>query len=197
MIMPRLETERLLLRPPEPGDAVKIARWLGDYEVAKNTAAIPHPFKLKDAEALIAKAAERLAKGEAYSFAIVHKTTGVLIGFCSLSLGDGSYRLSYWLGRLFWNQGYGTEAVKKILGFAFHDLKAEKVLASLFDDNSGSGHVLKKLGFTLETSYLRYSEARCEEVLCNRMVLLREDFGRKRAPVQRFRPVTASLGGWR
>ncbi len=195
--MPRLETERLLLRPPEPGDAAKIAKWLRDFEVAKNMANVPHPFTLKDAEAMIAAAVERQAKGEAYHFAVVHKATGVLIGACSLSLGDGAYKLNYWLGRIFWNQGYGTEAAKRVLGFAFHDLKAEKVVASLVDDNSGSGHVLQKLGFKLVTSYLRRNEARGEEVLCNRMMLLREDFGRKRAPVQRYRPVTAALGGCR
>lgn len=195
--MPRLESERLLLRPPEPGDAGKIAKWLRDFEVARNMANVPHPFTVKDAEAMIASATERLAKGEAYSFAVVHKATGVLIGASSLALGDGVYKLNYWLGRIFWNQGYGTEAAKRVLGFAFHDLKAEKVRASVFDDNSGSGHVLEKLGFKLETSYLRHNQATGEEALCNRMVLLREEFGRKRAPVQRYRPVTASLGGWR
>lgn len=184
--MPRLETERLLLRTPEPGDAAKIAKWLSDYEVAKNTATIPHPFTLQRAEALIASAAEQLAKGEAYDFAIVHKATGVLIGYCALNLDDGAYKLSYWLGRLFWNQGYGTEAAKRVLGFAFRDLKAEKVMATWFDDNPGSGHVLEKLGFKPVGDYRRKSLARREEVLCHRMVLVREEFGRKRAAFEKF-----------
>ncbi len=198
MTMPRLESERLLLRPPEPGDAAKITKWLRDFEVAKNLANVPHPFTLKDAEAMIATAAERQAKGEAYHFAVVHKTTGILIGCCSLSLGDGAYKLHYWLGRVFWNQGYGTEAAKRIVEFALRDLKAEKIRASWYDDNSGSAHVLEKLGFKLETSYLHHNLARGEPVLCNRMVLLREDYGRRKPPVERrYRPVTASLGGWR
>ena len=193
--MPRLETERLLLRPPEPGDAVKIAKWLSDFEVVKNTANLPHPFARAEAEALIASAAENLAKGEAYSFAIVHKATGILIGFCSLSLVEGCYKLEYWLGRVFWNQGYGTETAKRLLGFAFHDLKAEKVQASWFDDNSGSWHVLEKLGFKPLNSYLHESPSRGEQVLCNRTMLAREDFGRKRPSLVRTqRPLLEAVG---
>lgn len=47
--MPLLQSDRLLLRPPERGDAAKIAKWLGDIEVARNTVSVPHPFTLIDA----------------------------------------------------------------------------------------------------------------------------------------------------
>ncbi len=75
--MPLLQSDRLLLRPPERGDAAKIAKWLGDIEVARNTVSVPHPFTLIDAEAMIAAADDMRAKGEAFHFVMVHRATGL------------------------------------------------------------------------------------------------------------------------
>ncbi len=183
--MPLLESDRLLLRPPERGDAAKIAKWLGDIEVARNTVSVPHPFTLADAEALIATADEMRAKGEAFHFVTVHKATGLLIGGCTLELCNGVYQLSYWLGRVFWNQGYGTEAAKRVAAFAFHDLKMDRIEACWFEDNSGSWHVLEKLGFEAAGTSRRKCLARGQMVTCNRTLLKRENFGRKRLRLDR------------
>jgi [ribosomal protein S5]-alanine N-acetyltransferase len=194
MNMPKLETERLILRQPETGDAEAIAKGLGDYQVAKNLAAIPHPYSLSDAEAAVAAAAEELAKGEGYSFAIVLKETGETAGGCALHLRDGRYKLNFWLARPFWGQGFASEAAKKLVGFAFHALKAETVWASWFDDNPASGRVLSKLGFKRLYAVPRENLARGTTVLCHRTALAREDFGRKR-PLARpqQRPVEAAI----
>jgi len=191
--MPRLESERLLLRPPELGDAPAIARWLGDFEVAKNMASIPFPLTTRDAEHLVKKAIEDQAKGEAYSFAILRKDSGRLLGFCSLTLSAGRYTLTYWLGQPFWNQGYATEAVKKLLSFALRDLKAERIEACWFDDAPASGRVLGKLGFRPLASFSAVTPARDDSELCHGMELAREEFGRKRRPQQRP-GVSLSLG---
>lgn len=179
--MPRLESERLLLRPPSLGDAPAIARWLGDYETAKNLATSPFPITTRDAEHLVKKAIEDQAKGEAYSFAILRKDSGRLLGFCSLTLTDGSYTLNYWLGRPFWGHGLTTEALKKVLSFAFRDLKAERIEAAWVDDCPASGRVLGKLGFVPVTSLCQHIPARGEKALGHRMRLLRHDYGNRRA----------------
>lgn len=180
-----LETERLLLRAPESRDAAAIAEALSDFAVAKNMLAVPHPFTQLDAEAFVADRIAKRAKGEAYSFAIVRKGTGRVLGCCTLSLSDGVYKLGFWLARAFWNQGYATEAARAALSFAFHDLKAERVLASWFADNPASGRVLDKLGFEAVETYRRESLARGGFVICNRCVLRRENFGRKRQRLDR------------
>jgi [ribosomal protein S5]-alanine N-acetyltransferase len=177
--MPILETERLLLRPPEPGDASSIARWLIDYEVAKNLATVPYPFTVSDGEALVTAAVAERAKGEGYTYAILKKDTGEFVGACALHLSGGCYKLSYWLGRPYWNHGFASEAARKVLVFAFHQLKADRVLASWFADNPASGRVLEKLGFRPVETYRRESLARGAVVICNRVVLVREEFGRK------------------
>lgn len=179
--MPSFETERLILRAPAASDASAIARWLGDYEVARNMATIAHPFTEDDAAALIAKAAEGLATGEAYAFAVEHKQTRELLGMVTLSLSDGIYTLSYWLGRPYWGFGYASEAVRKVVAFAFNTLKVETVLATWFEGNPASEQVLEKLGFVPDRDYREEVLARGSLVWCHRMALQRENFGRKRS----------------
>ena len=48
--LPVLETERLMLRGPRRGDAEAIAALANDRRIAANTARIPHPYGVADAE---------------------------------------------------------------------------------------------------------------------------------------------------
>lgn len=179
--MPSFETERLFLRPPESSDASAIARWLGDFEVAKNMASVAHPFTEEDAATLIGVAAEALAKGEAYAFAVEHKDTRELLGMVMLTLNDGAYKLSFWFGQPYWGFGYASEAARKVAAFAFNTLKAETVLASWFEGNPAAARVLEKLGFVPQSDYRRENLARGGLAWCHRMALHREAFGRKRS----------------
>jgi len=178
--MPRLETARLILRPPEYSDVAAIMEYLGDYDVAKNLASVRHPFGEADARAFVTKAHERRALGEGFCFAVLDKDSEAFLGCASLRLDDGRYKLSCWLGKPFWNQGYATEAAKRLIGFAFKDLKADQLWASWFADNPASGRVLSRLGFATVEPYWRESLARGKSVACIRTTLTREAFGRKK-----------------
>ena len=61
--IPVLETKRLCLRAPRLGDAKTVATLANDRRIAENTARIPHPYKMSDAEGFIAGANK--AGGEA------------------------------------------------------------------------------------------------------------------------------------
>ncbi|MGC9952940.1 MAG: GNAT family N-acetyltransferase [Rhizomicrobium sp.] len=179
--MPRLETERLLLRPPEFRDVPAITTWIGDWDVAKNLASVPHPYREEDAREFVSRAVHKRAAGEGHCFAIERKEDGVFMGACGLLLKDGRFELGYWLGKPFWRQGYATEAARKVVSFAFHDLKAASIWAGWFHDNPASGRVLQKLGCRHDGAEPRKCLARGHEVTCNLMALTREEFGRKRA----------------
>jgi len=178
--MPRLETPRLVLRPPEYCDVPGIAACLGDYDVAKNLANVRHPFGEVDARAFVTRAHERRALGEGFCFSILDARSERFLGCCRLTLASGRYKISYWIGKDYWNRGYMTEAAKKLVGFAFHDLKADQVWASWFADNPASGRVLQKLGFVTVEPYWRESLARGKAVACIRTTLTRSAFGRRR-----------------
>ena len=177
----RLETERLLLRPPEEADIPSTVVLLGDYDVAKNLAGVPHPFTRAHAEEFLKKSTESRASGTAYRFSIVRKAGAIHVGSIGLALKDGQFELGYWLGRPYWGQGYATEAAKRVVGFAFHDLKATSVWAGRFHDNPASGRVLAKLGAVPNGVEPRDCMARGHAVYCNLVLLHRENFGRKKA----------------
>jgi RimJ/RimL family protein N-acetyltransferase len=179
--MTRLETERLILRTPELGDAPALAAALNDFDISKNLAMVPYPYKEDDAYAFIAKSAQGLTTGEAHCFVIRRKADNTLVGCCGLHLKDGRYELGYWIAKPFWRQGYASEAGHRLVGFAFLDLKAELLTAGWYHDNGISGRVLAKLGFKAVRVEKQDCRARGQAVLCNRTLLTREEFGRKKA----------------
>ena len=168
-----LESERLILRPPGPRDIQSMTVWLSDYDVARMTARVPHPYNEGDAEAFLAHAPE-------YRFVIQRRSDGVFLGMTGLH-GEDGYEFGYWLGKPFWGFGYATEAAHRLVLFAFEALGLETVHAGWFHDNPASGHVLAKLGARHNGSRMRDCRARGKAVLCHDMLLTRADFLRKQA----------------
>ena len=169
-----LETERLLLRPPKAADISQFVPLLNDFEVAKNLSRVPYPYTEDDACAFIVRMASALAAGTGYVFAILLKP-GMFIGLCGLH-PDSGWELGYWLGKPFWGRGYATEAGRRVVKFAFEDLKAEALRASWFHDNPASGHVLAKLGFQPAGDGEITSLSRGGPVLCRLVALDRATY---------------------
>jgi RimJ/RimL family protein N-acetyltransferase len=140
--IPVLETERLTLRAPRLRDAKAIARLAGDRRVAENTARVPHPYRIDDAEQFIA--AVNRADGEA-TFVIA--LNGEVIGACGVEARDGGAEIGYWLGVPSWGRGYATEAVRAVIDHAFGDLGHAALAAGARISNPASRRVLEKCGF--------------------------------------------------
>jgi RimJ/RimL family protein N-acetyltransferase len=168
-----LETERLILRPPRPSDIQAMTVWLSDFDVARMTSRVPHPYGESDAEAFI-------AAGAAHRYVIQGKKDGIFLGMIGLHADDG-YEFGYWLGKPFWGHGFATESAHRLVSFAFEQLDRDTVHAGWFFDNQASGHVLAKLGARHNGSNMRDCRARGMAVLCHDMLLTRADFLRKQA----------------
>ncbi len=141
--IPVLETERLALRAPSLEDAPMIARLANDRRIAENTASIPHPYRLPDAEDFIAK-----ANGETAVNFVITLADGTIAGACGLAMLDApAPEIGYWLGLPYWGQGYATEAVRAVIDYAFTDLAHEALQAGCRVTNPGSRRVLEKCGF--------------------------------------------------
>jgi RimJ/RimL family protein N-acetyltransferase len=89
-----------------------------------------------------------------YSFwALTDAESGEIIGEAGLYPMNGvgpDVELGYALGRAWWGRGYATEAAGAILAAAFQTLGAHRVVAVAKRENTGSLHVLDKLGFRFE-----------------------------------------------
>ncbi len=168
-----LESERLILRPPRPCDIQSMAVWLSDYDVARMTARVPHPYQEDDAEAFV-------AMGAPNRFVIERKRDGLFLGMAGLHVEE-TCEFGYWLGKPFWGHGYATEAAARLAEYGFVALELENLHAGWFYDNPASGHVLAKLGARHNGSQMRECRARGMRILCHDMLLTRADFLRKQA----------------
>lgn len=140
-----LETRRLVLTRPYAADIPRLVAFLGDMDIARQTARIPHPYRRTDAEAFVSGTATR---GE-LAFAIRLKDEdGALIGGAGFGgMDGGTPELGYWLAPPFWGRGLATEAARAVIDLAFGDDAVREVHASARVTNVASRHVLEKCGF--------------------------------------------------
>jgi RimJ/RimL family protein N-acetyltransferase len=141
--IPVLETKRLTLRRPRLEDAKALAALANDRRIAENTARIPHPYKVADAETFIGGA----NKGPTDAVFLITLRGKTVIGACGVTTLDDQAELGYWLGVPHWGQGYATEALHAVIDYAFTDLAHEALNAGARVTNPASRRVLEKCGF--------------------------------------------------
>jgi len=136
-----LESERLSLRPPRPADIEAMAVWLSDYDVAKMTSRVPHPYGEQHAEEFL------VMPPDGRHVFVIERKDGLFIGMTGLRPEVDGIEIGYWLGKPFWGFGYATEAAQRLVAYAFETLGVAEVHAGWFADNPASGQVLCKAGF--------------------------------------------------
>jgi RimJ/RimL family protein N-acetyltransferase len=141
-VVPVLATARLVLRAPRRSDGKAIATLANDRRIAANTARIPHPYAIEDAEQFIAAVNKR--EGEA---CFVITFDGAMVGMCSVDLREDGPELGYWLGVAYWGRGFATEAVRALIDYAFGDLEHDTLISGARVNNPASRRVLEKCGF--------------------------------------------------
>lgn len=146
-----IQTERLRLRLFQMTDAPTVQQLAGDYDVAKMTLTIPHPYPDGVAERWIATHGEGIRRGTLIEFAIT-RHDGTLIGAISLAIRRHSNwgEMGYWVGKPYWNQGYCTEAAKAVIQLGFDHLGLNRIQARHMTVNPASGRVMQKCGMTYE-----------------------------------------------
>jgi ribosomal-protein-alanine N-acetyltransferase len=176
----RIETERLLLRPPERSDIPQLVALIGEWDVAKNLGRVPYPYSEADAHAFFDRVDARPADQTDLTLGVTLKPGGAYIGGCGVHLREnGEFELGYWIGKPHWGTGYATEAARAVAGEAFTGLGLQKLTAGYFFDNPASGHVLEKLGFRPDGEEQRDCASRGHRVRCHNVVLMREQFAVK------------------
>lgn len=144
--MIKIKTDRLSLRPIHRRDAPRFAELCSDILIARNTARVPHPYGLKDAEKFVRFAEEVFASDKEYPFAVCKDALIIACAGVSL-IGKGVFELGYWVGVDYRGSGIATEAASAVAQFAIDKKRATQLHAGYFADNPTSGSVLQKLGF--------------------------------------------------
>ena len=146
MILPRLRSARLILRPPIAEDAKPIARYLNDFAVSGNLARVPFPYHLSDARAWLRTRRPDVPVDDA-NFSIELEGEGY-VGHIGFHPGPDGPIIGYWLGQPFWGQGIMSEAAEMSLDWFFEASAAPTVYSGVFHFNAASLAIQTKLGFT-------------------------------------------------
>ncbi len=163
LFRPPLRSEQLVLRPLELTDAPKVAELAGDWEVARWTLDIPHPYDRTMARDFIAWAQGEMSSQRRFFFALVARTSGDLAGIISLTCnGPDEGEIGYWVGRPYQGQGYAREAAAVMIALAFDALEMRRVVAACRPDNEPSWRVMEYCGMTYVETIQRWSIARRE-----------------------------------
>ncbi len=158
--LPRLETERLVLRPVTFDDVPAIHAYCTDPDVARYTTWHAHQ-SLIETQAYVGAVQDQYGRDEPSPWGVERRAEGVLIGTCGFVARTPEHHraeLGYALARPYWGQGYMTEAVRAVVAFAFDHLDLNRIEAVCDAENLASARVLEKSGLVFEgilRDYLR------------------------------------------
>ncbi len=147
MKQPDIKTERLILRPFHINDADLVQKMAGNFNIAKMTINVPHPYLPGMAEEWIKTHPLSWESGTGASYAITSKQTTDLFGAIGLvSIENGEANMGYWVGEPFWGNGYCSEAGAALVQYGFSSLGLARVYAEHLSINPASGRVMQNIG---------------------------------------------------
>ncbi|QYJ07282.1 GNAT family N-acetyltransferase [Qipengyuania flava] len=144
------ETDRLILRTIEEGDAEEQMRVLNSENVM---ARLGGPKELHETQAKHARQMALYAR-EGFSFLfMIEKATGEMVGHCGMKRVDnpnapnqGDHEVGWLVREDRWRRGLAEEAMRAVLDWAFTRVGAPHVVALTSEANVGSWKLMGKLG---------------------------------------------------
>lgn len=143
---------RVQLRPIERDDLPRFVEWFSDPEVRRHLL-VYLPFSLAQEERWFENLQGRLERQEDVLLGI-ETIDGVHIGnigLHSINWKNRSAELGIVIGeKAYWNQGYGTDAIRTLLGLAFREMNLHRVFLRVDEDNARGIRCYEKVGFRRE-----------------------------------------------
>lgn len=163
--LPRLETERLTLRPPEQADfrawaalRAESAAFLTPWEPVWS----PDHLTRRAFSNRVTWATRSIAQGTALPLFLLRRADGALLGAITLdNVRRGpaqSATTGYWVGERFARRGYMREAVEAVVHHAFTQMDLSRIEAGCLPENAASRRLLETCGYKYEgvaQSYLQ------------------------------------------
>lgn len=152
---PELHTERLHMRQINMVDRAAIFRIYSDKEVARYTATSICE-SISDAERIIARIQYDYQRRAALWWGICRQDNDSVIGTVGFfditheGLFVDCATLSYSMARVFWQQGFATEALESVLQFGFQRMALHRIQAEVMVDDAASLDLLYRFGFQRE-----------------------------------------------
>jgi [ribosomal protein S5]-alanine N-acetyltransferase len=144
-----IETARLLLRRPKPGDAGPIFERYASVQEVTRYLAWPRHQSIADTEAFIDFSDLEWRLQGCGPYLVLARDSSALLGATGLSIAGHEAETGYVFARDAWGHGYATESLKAMVDVA-RSIGLRTLHAQCHPDHSASIHVLEKCGFTLE-----------------------------------------------
>ncbi|GAA0592867.1 GNAT family protein [Virgibacillus siamensis] len=152
---PELTGEKIKLHPVQVEDVEFLQQLLLDREVNILTGSIhssDEEIKSLEMDRLKELYGNWALSNERTVFMIIRKSDGVIIGESVLNDYDAknnSCNFRIWIAGAT-GKGFGTEAVRLTMAYAFEDIKLHRVELEVYDFNPRARHVYEKAGFKHE-----------------------------------------------
>lgn len=164
---PRIDTERLHLRPFTLDDAPNVRRLVNTKDIAATVVSIPHPYPEDGAIEWIGTHEAAFADQKSLHFAMTARADGELLGCMGLHTKPepcrGVAEIGYWVAVAHWGRGLATEAAAAVVRYGFETLDLHRIEAHHMTDNPASGRVMKNIGMRYEGT-MRQRVTRFEQV---------------------------------
>jgi RimJ/RimL family protein N-acetyltransferase len=149
-----LETERLVLRQFTMDDLDELFRLRADPEVMRYIGD-------QSRERVAQRLGYYISHYDSHGFgmwAVMHKRTGTMIGWCGLVFLDETpeVEVGYGVARDYWGQGLMTEAAHASLRYGFEKIGLERIVAVAMPENLASRRIMEKLGMRFEKNAHHY-----------------------------------------
>ena len=149
-----LETERLILRKLTRDDAYQaFNNWTNDSETTKYVTWKPHGMVENTLE-LFEKWEKQYDEPYTYRWVVEVKELNQIIGTIDVvhkSIREKTAEIGYCYGSKYWGNGYGTEALTRVIDYLLNDVEFDLLEAKHFVTNPASGRVMEKSGMKYET----------------------------------------------
>ena len=145
-MIPRLETERLIMRGPEAGDFEAFAAMMARPEVARYIA--PAPMTRAEAwRALSSGIGHWVMRGYG-AWTVMRKADGAFVGRVGMINPEGwpGLEIGWTLDQPFWGMGYATEAAAVAMRYAFLTQPVDRLISNIDPENTASQAVAVRLG---------------------------------------------------
>ena len=150
----RFETERLILREITQEDFDSWYEILADAETMKH---YPAPYDAAGVQRWIDWTLNNYAQHGFGLWAVILKETGEFIGDCGITMqminGQQLPEIGYHLNKTYWRKGYGSEAARKCMDYAFESLPFPAVYSYMTSSNAASYGVALKNGMKFIEEY--------------------------------------------